>query len=159
MVLSFWWIIQSRLFCCLQLRNMSEKFWQYWMLSLEDRQPEKRSISAWQGLRNFLLLLLLLGLWFRIGWRSSQHTSHSMMSHCRANTESQALHYGATNSTKHTSAGWWCLSWCLSWLFCWHGLGGCCSWAWWWCWWWWSASAGTTSWWTSSWTSSAHYLT
>jgi len=50
MVLSFWWIIQSRLFCCLQLRNMSEKFWQYWMLSLEDRQPEKRSISAWQGL-------------------------------------------------------------------------------------------------------------
>ena len=42
-------IIQSRLLFCLQFFSMSEKFWQYWILSWLERQRLKLSISTWQG--------------------------------------------------------------------------------------------------------------
>lgn len=40
---------QRRPFVCLQFFSMSEKFWQYWMLSLVDKQRLKLSIYSWQG--------------------------------------------------------------------------------------------------------------
>lgn len=42
-------IIQSKLLFCLQFFSMSEKFWQYWRLSLLERQLLKFCISDWQG--------------------------------------------------------------------------------------------------------------
>ena len=44
------WCINHRSpFCCLHSLSMSEKFWQYWMLVLLERQLLKLPISTWQG--------------------------------------------------------------------------------------------------------------
>lgn len=84
---------------------------------------------------SYVLLLWLLSV-----VTSSHDTSDGLVCDLRTGTKGHALHYGASEATKHASTG-------LSWWWCWSAVGRLAA-AGWWSWWWWTASSSSSS---SSW--------